>query len=147
MGLRVWVAGMSNRYWGWGLEDDEFYLRLREGGIELRRPLNLSTDRTTTFMHVHDRRLRKRDTLRIGDQKQVLSQLDVGGRRWTGAGQREWAQVSRRRDRLSGLDSVGFEVLSRSQLGVDGAPASVLNLRLHCNLSFSPWCQLPAAYS
>lgn len=30
------VNGMSNVYWGWGMEDDEFYVRLRQSGIEVR---------------------------------------------------------------------------------------------------------------
>lgn len=27
------VNGISNKYWGWGLEDDEFYLRLKEANL------------------------------------------------------------------------------------------------------------------
>ena len=27
------VNGMSNRYWGWGREDDEFYVRLKKAGL------------------------------------------------------------------------------------------------------------------
>lgn len=29
------VNGMSNKYWGWGLEDDEFYLRIRNKTIKV----------------------------------------------------------------------------------------------------------------
>lgn len=29
------VNGMSNKYWGWGLEDDEFYQRLKEIGVKV----------------------------------------------------------------------------------------------------------------
>ena len=29
------VNGMSNLYWGWGLEDDEFYVRLMQAGVEV----------------------------------------------------------------------------------------------------------------
>lgn len=40
---------MSNKYWGWGLEDDEFYVRLREVGLNVSRPLDIGTDSTNTF--------------------------------------------------------------------------------------------------
>lgn len=65
------VDGMSNKYWGWGMEDDEFFLRLKSGNMTVSRPTNLNTDRSNTFSHVHDKRVRKRDTVRIGNQKQV----------------------------------------------------------------------------
>ena len=65
------VDGMSNQYWGWGLEDDELYLRLREAQLSLFRPVNLTTNASNTFEHVHDRRLRQRDMLRIGEQRNV----------------------------------------------------------------------------
>lgn len=44
------VNGMSNKYWGWGLEDDEFYLRLTEAGLKIQRPENITTGRTDSFM-------------------------------------------------------------------------------------------------
>lgn len=28
--------GMSNRFWGWGREDDEFYRRFRAAGLQVR---------------------------------------------------------------------------------------------------------------
>lgn len=44
------VNGMSNRYWGWGLEDDEFYTRLKDAQIEIRRPTSFPTNTTNTFL-------------------------------------------------------------------------------------------------
>ncbi|KRT79254.1 hypothetical protein AMK59_7158, partial [Oryctes borbonicus] len=61
------VNGMSNKYWGWGLEDDEFYVRLREANLEVTRPVNIKTDRTNTFRHIHESH-RKRDTVKCYDQ-------------------------------------------------------------------------------
>lgn len=40
---------MSNKYWGWGLEDDEFYVRLKEAGLTVIRPQNISTGTHNTF--------------------------------------------------------------------------------------------------
>lgn len=33
---------MSNRYWGWGLEDDEFYVRMRRQMLEVITDLPVS---------------------------------------------------------------------------------------------------------
>nr|SVE84255.1 EOG090X069C [Daphnia pulex] len=35
------LNGLSNKYWGWGLEDDEFYQRMKQGAIKLLRPENV----------------------------------------------------------------------------------------------------------
>lgn len=43
------VNGMSNKYWGWGLEDDEFYVRLKDAKLKVYRPENITTGITDTF--------------------------------------------------------------------------------------------------
>ncbi|KAI1725324.1 xylosylprotein 4-beta-galactosyltransferase [Ditylenchus destructor] len=114
------VDGMSNKYWGWGLEDDEFYLRLKEANMTdtIVRPHNLTSDRTNTFMHIHDGKKRKRDYERSAQQK----------------------KMSRRRDRISGLHSVKYTLRGRSFLHFDSVNASVLHVDLYCDLEWTPFC-------
>jgi len=113
------VDGMSNKYWGWGLEDDEFYLRLRDADLinSLQRPTNLTTGRHNTFRHLHQR-ARKRDGARIGNQR----------------------EMSRKRDRVSGLRTVRYSVQSRVPLDIDDAHLTIINVQLECNLSWTPYC-------
>ena len=103
------VDGMSNRYWGWGMEDDEFYVRLVEARLPVYRPTNLTTNASNTFTHIHDRRVRQRDVARLGEQR----------------------RQNRRRDRISGVSTVHFDVLSRTQVAVDDAPSvTVVNVQV-----------------
>lgn len=84
--------GMSNRFWGWGREDDEFYRRLKKAELQvgsaplplplplpvlisvvppqLFRPSGITTG-YKTFLHIHDPAWRKRDQKRVAAQKQV----------------------------------------------------------------------------
>lgn len=43
------AKGMSNNYWGWGLEDDEFHVRLKDVGLKVTRPANITTGIQNTF--------------------------------------------------------------------------------------------------
>lgn len=43
------LNGMSNKYWGWGLEDDEFYVRITDAGLKVSRPENIKTGINDTF--------------------------------------------------------------------------------------------------
>lgn len=52
------LNGMSNKYWGWGLEDDEFYVRIKELGLEVTRPRNITTGVENTFTCVHLKKLK-----------------------------------------------------------------------------------------
>lgn len=115
------LNGISNRYWGWGLEDDEFYARIREAGLNVTRPVGITTGTKDTFRHLHDRRRRPRDTARTAQQR----------------------RENRRRDRRTGLSSIKYRVEARHTLRVDGAPVDVLDVRLFCNHTDTPWCELP----
>ena len=55
---------MSNNYWGWGLEDDEFHRRLVDNDLSIQRPSNITTGKSGTFKHFHSARTRKRDMIK-----------------------------------------------------------------------------------
>uniref|UniRef100_A0AC34QH89 Beta-1,4-galactosyltransferase 7 n=1 Tax=Panagrolaimus sp. JU765 TaxID=591449 RepID=A0AC34QH89_9BILA len=117
------VNGMSNKYWGWGLEDDEFYLRLRDGNLlsQLQRPTNLSTGREKTFLHNHDDHERKRDQKYIYNQK----------------------NMTHRRDRLTGLENVQYKITRRKIMEINNVDVTVVDVELFCNRTFTPYCTFP----
>ena len=55
------VKGMSNQYWGWGMEDDELYHRLKEARLVVHRPEGIKTGTEDTFLHIHGPRKHARD--------------------------------------------------------------------------------------
>ncbi|XP_035194934.1 beta-1,4-galactosyltransferase 7 isoform X1 [Oxyura jamaicensis] len=109
--------GMSNRFWGWGREDDEFYRRIKGAGLQVRRPSGITTG-YETFQHLHDPAWRKRDQKRIAAQKQEQFKVDREG----------------------GLNNVRYRIESRTALSVAGAPCTVLNILLDCDTNETPWC-------
>ncbi|KAK4327883.1 hypothetical protein Pmani_001689 [Petrolisthes manimaculis] len=112
------VDGLSNKYWGWGLEDDEFYARLKEAHLQVARPGNLTSGTQNTFKHVHDRRVRRRDMIKCHNQQ----------------------EVTRHRDRDTGLSTLSYRIQARKELTIQGAPVTVLNVVLECDHSVTPWC-------
>ncbi|XP_053208342.1 beta-1,4-galactosyltransferase 7-like [Panonychus citri] len=112
------VNGLSNRYWGWGLEDDEFYLRLKEAKLQISRPTNIETGIGNTFLHIHNPTIRKRDYAKLFNQK----------------------EATRKRDRQTGLDNVEFELTSLSQITIDNFPVNIYSVKLICDHKSTPWC-------
>ncbi|XP_058802650.1 beta-1,4-galactosyltransferase 7 [Phymastichus coffea] len=112
------VNGMSNKYWGWGLEDDEFYVRLKEAGLDVTRPPNLLTGTTSTFKHVHDRNYRKRDMVKCFNQR----------------------EVTRKRDRQTGLHNVAYKLEKSINATITDTHITILNISLMCDESITPWC-------
>ena len=68
---------MTNMFWGWGREDDEFYTRMIEAGMKIHHPEGISTG-YQTFRHIHDRHKRPRDQKSYHNQREVSAQ-PVGG--------------------------------------------------------------------
>lgn len=54
------VNGLSNLFWGWGREDDELYVRMKEVGMKVHYPQGITTG-YRTFKHIHDKQKRPRD--------------------------------------------------------------------------------------
>ncbi|XP_062601148.1 beta-1,4-galactosyltransferase 7-like [Saccostrea cucullata] len=116
--------GMSNRYWGWGREDDEFYVRMHHQALEIERPKGITTG-NQTFRHIHNRKKRPRDNYRYFGQTQKTSRLD----------------------RETGASNVRYTVESRTDITIQGAPARIINVVLNCDLQATPWCLKPQYHS
>ncbi|XP_023347212.1 beta-1,4-galactosyltransferase 7 isoform X2 [Eurytemora carolleeae] len=117
------VDGMSNKYWGWGLEDDEFFVRLRQSNIEISRPKQIGTGKTNTFKHIHTAKERKRDNVKCYNQ----------------------ANLTRRRDRQTGLSTLDYHLVKKQNLVIDKADVHLLDIKLICDTDLTPWCNCTGA--
>jgi xylosylprotein 4-beta-galactosyltransferase len=87
----------------------------------IERPDNLTTNSSNTFMHIHGPE-RKRDYATIGNQK----------------------AMSRKRDRISGLDSVQYKIVSRDALQFPNIKdVFSIGIELKCNKSWTAYCEFP----
>ncbi|XP_071793692.1 beta-1,4-galactosyltransferase 7-like [Asterias amurensis] len=111
------LNGLSNRFWGWGREDDELYMRIQEANMKISKPEGISTGRKT-FYHIHDKKKRKRDVKRLGNQH----------------------KESFKRDPETGLDNVQYSVRSTQELSVNGAEGILLHVMIECDVTITPWC-------
>ena len=102
------LDGMSNKYWGWGLEDDEFFVRMRQANIVIERPKGIRTGKSGTFRHVHITKDRPRDNAKCYNQR----------------------NATRRRDKQTGLSNTLYSVSSRRRITVDGAMINFLDIEL-----------------
>jgi len=92
---------------------------MRDAKFNVTRPGNLTTDKTNTFWHNHDTSKRKRDFTKCYHQK----------------------EVTRRRDRYTGLKDVKYQVTARHHMKIDNIPFTLLNIELECDKVLTPWCE------
>lgn len=121
--------GMSNLFWGWGREDDEFRLRVLRAGLKISRPRGIRTS-YNTFEHLHDPRRRPRDSRLYYNQRVMTFRLD----------------------QRTGLRDTKFSTVRRYGLTVNGSGlgvlsglgrATVLDIALHCDEGRTPYCRRP----
>ncbi|XP_071947600.1 beta-1,4-galactosyltransferase 7-like [Antedon mediterranea] len=111
------LNGLSNKFWGWGREDDEFYMRMKEADLEISRPEGITTGRES-FYHMHDKVRRPRDMERSHEQR----------------------KDSFKRDRLTGLDTLQYELIRTHKLKIEGASCTIYHVKLICDENLTPWC-------
>jgi xylosylprotein 4-beta-galactosyltransferase len=114
---------MSNKYWGWGMEDDEFFARLKDANLEVRRPVGINTSTKDAFIHVHSARKPNRDFQFCYNQH----------------------DQTRRRDQTSGFHTLEYKVSSAQVMTVDGHAFKLINVNLKCDKEDTPWCDCKGA--
>lgn len=116
------VNGMSPLYWGWGTEDDNFFVRIKLAQLKLFRPHNLSTNQTNTFLHSHQRTVHQRDTARYGNQTNEGKNL---------------------RPEL-GFNTTNYRIVEKRVEYIDNQlPYTMIDVEIECNYDLTPWCDHP----
>lgn len=113
------LDGMSNNFWGWGAEDDEFREQIRKKKIKVTHPENIHTGRNQTFFLIHAPH-------RSRDKKKCFHQED---------------QSITYRKLSDGANATKYNIVSVTDLEIDSTTLTVLNVELKCNKTITPWCK------
>ena len=54
-------------------------------------------------------------------------------------------QKSFQRDRKTGLTTLKYSVEKRTDVVINGAPCSIINVKLDCDVELTPWCDNPGS--
>ena len=152
--------GMSNKFWGWGREDDEFFLRMRDQKLSIQRPQGVTTG-YNTFKHVHDKERRPRDYkvsyfryLSSGHQIWIFKIRIIRNPWWDirhnlclkcliflfqRIGEQKKEQF--KRDPIGGFDTLRHTVVRIDSLLIGQSPVKILNVELECDEKITPWCR------
>lgn len=133
---------MSNNFWGWGREDDELFLRIRDVGLELHRPKGVTTG-YETFKHVHDKVKRPRDYKVNREQFPFCKSEKLKQTRAQRLFQRIGDQKKQqfKRDLKGGFHTLKHKVARIDELNINSTPVKILHVELECNKEETPWCE------
>ncbi len=113
--------GMSNRYWGWGKEDDELFLRFKDVNLTVQRPdlAKFKTGHKFTFFHNHNPIERPRDKKRFLKQKNESLKMDI-----------------------TGLNNIQYRIKRKFVLAIENYPCNILDVELFCDKFETHWCSM-----
>lgn len=113
------VNGLSNQYWGWGLEDEEFREQLHVFGVGIIRPdRNLvTTGHNDTFLDTHTGRRVRDDKLCHTENKPYTH-----------------------RHQNDGVNTTKYNITDVRELTISGAKLTILNVDFPCDRNVTPWC-------
>jgi hypothetical protein len=116
------INGMSPLYWGWGREDDNFYVRMKLAGMIIQRPSNLSTNYTNTFQHIHDKNVHKRDYVKYGQQQEE--------------GKKIYPEM--------GWNTTKYKIINKEiKKTNNGIEYLMLDVEIYCDYYRTSWCDHP----
>ncbi|VDN08847.1 unnamed protein product [Dibothriocephalus latus] len=121
------VNGFSNRFWGWGREDDEFGHRLKDWQIKVLTEKK-AVPAQAKFKHIHSRMNKREAVPFFNPVSMKLSALFF------------YLQITHIRDRVTGLHSTKYNVTSRIKVSVSGVDAWFINVKLFCDPLETPYC-------
>lgn len=116
------INGMSPLYWGWGREDDNFYVRMKLARMNITRPNNLSTNFTNTFRHIHDKSIHKRDYAKYGQQKEEGKKIHPE----------------------MGFNTTKYKIITKEIKKTNtGIEYIMIDVNIYCDYNLTPWCDHP----